>query len=287
MSDHNKNAATSTAVAKPQSVEEVVALLKANESSDDGKPQQDGGNSQPPKYPAWVGYRSPKTKSKLDELQAAGVAENAFYLYDNGVIAPKPFYVHLISSYKFYSKVDNENNVLAVSNVINSELKAQKFAEHLLAVVLVRLPGATPYFKAATFSQRSGMTRALNRLREIMGEFEKDKTAREWKVRGTQHAAAFDAAKWPAFAVRAKLWGKVEVSNDGNEYNVGVSQADPTPLDDVAALNRYVGLVPETYAGENKKNTELAAALAWLVKRRGVFVNLLDKATKPVPIPRD
>lgn len=281
MANDKNNAGASTAIQPAKTIDDVVALLKVNERTEVGKE----GHEQPDFQQAvpWIGYRSNKSKSRVDELNAAGVVENAFYLYGAaGVVAPKPFYIHLVASYHFYSLTDDDNNILEVSPVLNQELRKRKFSDHLYGLALVRLPGATPMFRAATFSQRSAMTRAFDAIRSILASFEKDKEGREWKANGAAHTTAFTLAKWPTFAVRAKIWGKLQPPSQpgGREYNLGLSSIEPTPADDVKALNRYMGFEPESYGGENKKSTEFAAAMRSFGMRRAEVVDLLAKQEK-------
>lgn len=277
MSETTTPAADTTAIQPAKTIEDVMSLLRVGEHSAEG---QEGHEKRPASTSVgWIGYRSNKSKAKLGELLAANVEENSFYLYDNGVIYPKPFYVHLMAGYHYYSKVDKDNNVVGVSAVLNPELRKQWYSDHYIALMLVRLPGATPMFKAATFGQRKAMVRAVDKLRDVVGGFEKDRQGREWTARGEKHRESFAAAKWPAFAVRARIWGKLEASRTegADDYNLGLSAIEPTPIEDVRALNRYMGYEPETYGGENKKHGEYTAALAQFLRRRKEVVDQIAR----------
>lgn len=279
-------AAPSTAIQPVRTMDEIVALLKVDERTSDGRedheaPDFQGGTP-------WLGYRSPKSKKRVTELDAAQVVENTFYVFDNGIIKLTPTYVTLLASYHFYSRVDDDNNILGVSAIQTEELKKQGFSDHLIGVVLVRLPGEKALFKAATFSQRKAMTRAFDGIRSAVKGLMADKEAREWKARGLKHQESFAAAKWPQFAVRAKIWGKVEAASKpgGRDFNLGLASVEPTPVEDVKALNRYFGLEPEAYGGECKKNTEFANVLRSFGDRRAEMSAKLAEAAKEQAAPK-
>lgn len=273
--------APSTAVVRRPTVDEVQAALDVTESTATGKADHEERQYSGPSVP-WIGYRSPKAKAKLEELTAAGVEVGQFYLYNMGVVAPKPFYIHLLAAFHFHSLTDDDNNILGVSDILTPELRAKKYSDHIIGVALVRLPGDTPIFTAATFSQRSGMTRTFDDIKTQVGAFQKDKEGREYQAKGPKHQAAFKAAKWPQFAVRARIWGKLMPPSTpgGREFNKGFGALEPTPVADVEALNRYMGLAPESYGGENKKDTAYDAALRSFLADRAEHIQAIDRQKK-------
>jgi hypothetical protein len=269
--------ATTTEVATKKTLDDVLALLRVSESAGEGREQAEEGANNTPSVP-WIGYRTNKSKAKLEELLAAGVADGNFYVYDKGVIYPKPFFIHLIAAFRFFSKVDKNNKIIGLAATNTPARKKEWYSDHILGLALVRMPGETPIFKAATFGLRKAMTRAVDDLRIVVTAFEKDKVGREWAVRGKAHADAIAAAKWPTFAVRARIWSKLEPSKTGgDDYNIGLSALEPTPVSEVHALNRYMGLEAETYGGEAKKTTDFANALRVFGMRRAEVLQKIQK----------
>jgi len=263
MSDDKKT----TAIAK--STDELLGALPAVVHSDqterDAKPQQPQNNPIP-----WIGYKSNKSKARLDELKAANVDDGQFYVYDMGVSAPKPFLVHLITAFKCYTQQNDDGEITGVSATLSDDLKAKGYAEHLFGVALVRngAPNEPAIITAATFSQRKAMVRAFDQILGVVDDFQKDPSGRVYAGKSQAWKLAVSATRIPWARARAVIWGKLEVTADGKgKFNKGFGRVEPTPLADIEAIHRYMGLAPEQYKGENKKETALNAAIRSHLRR--------------------
>lgn len=259
---------TETTLAKTMTTDELLGALPALVHSDAqeraAKPQQVANNPTP-----WIGYKSNKSKARIDELKAAGVEDGQFYLYDMGISAPKPFFLHVITAFKCYTQQDDEGQITGVSATLNDALKLKGYAEHLFGVALVRNGAANEaaIMTAATFSQRKAMVRAFDQILGVCESFQKEPTGREYAGKSAAWKVAVSATRIPWARARAVVWGKLDVTNDGAKFNRGYSRVEPTPLADIEAIHRYLGLAAEHYKGECKKETALNAALRSHLRR--------------------
>ncbi len=90
--------------------------------------------------PAYGGFSWQKSGDKTkDAVKAAGGGDDTFYIVKNGACIPcKPFQFYLLESKKYFTQVNDNNQVIAASH---TDPNNDKWQEHGIAVVLVKLNG--------------------------------------------------------------------------------------------------------------------------------------------------
>ena len=209
----------------------------------------------------YVGFYSEKSKPHVsDPMKAAGAPVDTFYL-DNGVKVPLiPFKYLLLDSARYFTKVDNQNKVLAAYKEDPNEAK---FSEHGLAAIIVILNGQ--YFPA-TAQFRGGQFRCLAAARkmQLLARKEPEKFAAQgeaWKV-------AITAPPPVRFIVTASAQ-LTKSTTSGNDFIKGFATAVAPKIDEV---NSFIAASkdPKFMAGVN-------AAIGAFTRRKQAIEKLLPR----------
>lgn len=237
-------------------IAEVLARVTADDyfdkAADDGQPKARG-----PSVP-YVGFRTPKTQSNLEALIAAKVQVGDAYLFDQEVLAVKPFGVYLVTSATFYT--NEKNQKLLGVKLTPDEDYSSPFKEKLIAVVVVRIPIAGKVlFKAAGMQVGGAMVKTLTAIRDMTDRKTGSARSQEtWGSRSPRHADAAAAepagTKYPFARAYANIYATTEEPTEGEyEYQKGHSHLAISTPDDIRAFY--------TWFAEVRKG-ELALALA-------------------------
>jgi len=246
----------------------VLAKVTADDYFD--QPESADGGKAEKRFPAvpYVGFRTPKTVANLEALTAAKVAVGDAYLFDQEVLALKPFGVHLLKAATFY--VDEVDQQLYAAR-FDADPEG-KFKEKLLAVLAVRIPvGDTVTFKAAGIQLGGAGIKCLAKLRDMIDPKTGSAATREkWASRSARHKEAADAEPqdqkgFPFARVYANIYQTTEEPSEGKfKYQLGHSHLGVSTAKDIRS---FYGWFAEARTGE------LAIALAQFEGR----VNYLRK----------
>lgn len=189
----------------------------------------------------WIGFFSVKTNAGKDNLLAAGVEVNQFYVHDvAGPLKIKPFKYHLLKASRYYTKTDKTGKVIeAAYNDPDKGNPQGKFREQLVALVLVSYKGTMGevILIPATWSVRGGLCKALNKAIELTSPNGAAVDQSKWAARSTQHAVAAQA-RFPGGRFSVSAWGSSEPRQDREyDYNLGHSQIGVTTPEEVKAFN--------------------------------------------------
>lgn len=195
----------------------------------------DSGHSQNQMTVPYVGFRGHKTKDKDKGLETAGIEPLEFYLHSVAPIKLKPFTIHLLPGVAtFHTTLDSKGAMQGAA----FEDPGGDFREHVFGVVAVVLGGGA--FIPATISLRSGMTAALKKTKAlILGDAANPDL---WARLSPKHAKSA-AVKFPGGRFQTRIWVTEEQPKgdpDGEPYNLGNSLVNPTPEDEVLALNKWM-----------------------------------------------
>jgi len=196
----------------------------------------------------YVAFRGKKSSTNTEALDGAGIkvskdGDGRFYLMDTGEpIAVDPLGLHLIQYARFFTTVDDDMNVTQASFHSDDDLFAQKYREHLFALVAVARGNGQ--FTAATLQLRSAQCSALRQTIQLLGEPGRPGPACnpvEWAKRGAAHKISADA-RIPGGRFRTEIWSTLEApkSGKGQPFNQGHGRTYPTPKDEVDALNQWL-----------------------------------------------
>lgn len=188
---------------------------------------------------AYIGFRGAKSEKRVDELEAAGVEENTFYLQDGETIPLDPCAIHLLESVKVMVIVDKDTgDIKDATFQDNDTLWKDGYRPKILAVVLARLSnGKSTSWVPATLMLSSGQCKALAAARSLLtGAASRPE---EWASRSPRHAAsAAITSAGGRFYVQIR--NEVEKSESGRNMNVGYGVIIPTPAEEVEALNAFL-----------------------------------------------
>lgn len=190
---------------------------------------------------AYVGFRGASAKSKLEELVAAGIGVNEFYLGDiAGLTRVKPFECHLLLSAIFGTHIDNSgavDDIVPVVPKIGEPLYDDKYRKHIIGLVAVAVGDD---LVLAQFAQRNSMVDGFERGRQLLTQPKGEALSAEgWRRRGALHAKTVDLP--PMFRFRLRLWGSTVPLDGGNNMNQSHSQIVVTPESSFAAIKRLTG----------------------------------------------
>lgn len=189
----------------------------------------------------WIGLFSTKTNAGKDNLLAAGVEVNQFYVHDAaGPLKVKPFRYFLLKANRYYTKLDKAGKTVEAgyTDPQNGQ-RNSPFKETLVALVLVvsqDTMGKTVLIPA-TWVARSGLCKALSRAIELAGPNGAAVDKNAWASRSAAHAIASNA-RFPGGRFITTAWASLETTQDGaNDFNLGHSSIGvPTP-EQVQAFN--------------------------------------------------
>lgn len=268
-----ESAPTTTAVARnPQ--EEAKALLATVTGADYyGAVGTVGEGKEEKRFPTvpYIGFRTPKTVSKLDEILAAGVEKNDAYLYDNEVIKVKPFSFHVLRSALFYTK-EKDQKLLGASLT-----PADGFNDKIIGVAVVRIPnGDKIVFKAASFQLSGAMTHAVERLLDVLKN--RGAKADTWAATSQRHRDAVaaepkDGPSIPGARAYTTVYATTEKPQKagGYDYQVGHGSMTVSTPKDITAFYEWFNAA---------KGGELALVSAQFERRvaylRGVANGSID-----------
>lgn len=193
----------------------------------------------------WIGLFGQATKGGRENLLAAGVEVNQFYLHDvAGPLKVKPFKYHLLKANRYYTKLNKDGRVIGADIVDPEKPKGKQstYKEALVALVLVvtRSTMGQVELIPATWAVRSGVCKALGKAIELTGKDGLANDPAKWGARSAQHAIAAQA-RFAGGRFNATAWATAEPTADGeNEYNLGHSQIGLPSPEEVAAFNKIM-----------------------------------------------
>lgn len=208
----------------------------------------------------FVGLFGSKTKGSAEELKAAGIEVNQFYLYDEaGPLKVKPFTYHLLKAARYFTDTDSDGNVIETK--LTDPYKDDKqtpFREHLMGLVVVvhKSTMGDLILTPATWSARSGVCKAIGKARDLIKSGGAAFDQKAWAARSPAHAISANA-KFPGGRFLVTAWGTEEDTvNKKNKFNLGHSSISVTSAEGVAAFNKLVSeefvskIVPATQSWE-------------------------------------
>lgn len=207
------------------------------ETEDTGKPEEKKGGV------PYVGFRGEKSKTRIPELEAAGVKTSEFYLNDGEVIKVQPFSLYVLRHATFYTEQNNKMQVTNCAFEAPPYGTPTKLRKYSLGVGVVRIPGPTGVtLVPAGFQFRSAQCKAVERPIDLLATA-KDKAA--WASRSPKHAVAAEAVV-PGGRFYASIWSTVEegkyedAEGNLNDFNLGHNTIGYPDAAEVAAFNKFV-----------------------------------------------
>lgn len=189
----------------------------------------------------YVGFRGIKTTKRVDELNAAGIEANDFYLCESGeFLRVKPMELHLLQYIRLYTQQDEEGEITGVAFQNSDDLFDQKYREHLFCVVAVFQKSNDGKFKftPATLALRSGQTKALKQAINLLDG--PAQSAEAWGGRSANHAIGAKAAV-PGGRFRTRIWSTSEKPAVGKQnYNEGHGSTVMPKAEEIDAFNQWL-----------------------------------------------
>lgn len=181
----------------------------------------------------FVAFRGSKTLKNLDDLEAAGIDVNMFYLVDGQPWKIDPMSLHLLTYKKYYTAMDNDTFELTDANWDD---QGGLLDEHIEALVLVVRPnGDNPSaFTPARLTLRKGQAAALRLAINVYNGSAQSPS--DLLSLGDEYKAC---ANCPVIGGRFRVTIRSESKMPKvgrNPYNLGIGRVSATPAKDVTAL---------------------------------------------------
>jgi hypothetical protein len=208
-----------------------------------GGPQNQGGAQSEKKFESlpYIGFRGVKTTKHVDELRAAGIEPNDFYLCESGEYLPlKPAELHVLQFARLFTQQDDDGKLIGASFTNSDALYEDGFREHLFVVAaVIQRTDKGPKYTAATLSLRSGQTQALKQTISLLEGPAADPD--KWSTRSPNHKVTA-AAKVPGGRFKVRIWNTQEkpASGKGQPYNLGHGSVSLPTAAEVEAFNAWV-----------------------------------------------
>lgn len=186
----------------------------------------------------YVGFRGKKAEKRVDELEAAGVKVNQFYLQDGETIPLEPCDIHLLDATKALVLSDKDTGeILGVTFDNTDENWKAGYRPKMLAVVVARLSnGKGVSYVPATLMLSSEQTKALEAADSLLRGAASNDAA--WASRSAKHAASA-GIKSPGGRFFVRIRNQVQKTDTGRDKNVGYGSIIPTPETEVDAFNAW------------------------------------------------
>lgn len=225
---------------------EMASLIPSDEAllvphHKDSAPPERGAVAFP-----YVGFRGAKSTVNVEALTAAGITvqhgNGQFYLMVPPVpIKVDPMQLHVLNFARFYTKMDESQNIIAATVKNDDDLFKNGFRESLYAVVAVVLPEGQ--FEAATLQLRGANTNALKQAIQLLGEPGRPGPATNeaaLKARGKAWADAAALTKTAGARFITTIYSTAETPQGGGQkFNQGHGSVRPSPVEHVKAFEEW------------------------------------------------